>query len=130
MVIDSSAVIALLLAEPEQERFLAALEADPIRLISAASMLEVFIVLRSRFPQKEVLSDVEELAERFQIVPVDLAQLHFAREAFDRFGRGRHPAGLNFGDCFTYALARFSRQPLLCKGADFAHTDLPLVATA
>jgi ribonuclease VapC len=113
------------LAEPEGPRLEQALLSDPFRLMSAASVLEVSLVLSSR---KGVAVDgvIDRALERLRIAvrPVSLEELAAARRAFHQFGRGRHPAGLNYGDCFSYALAKVSAEPLLFKGADFSQTDL------
>jgi ribonuclease VapC len=96
--------------------------------MSVATLVELSIVLESRFGA-EGLRDLDLFVVRagIELVPVDLEQAHEARRAFSRFGRGRHPAGLNYGDCFAYALARVRGEPLLFKGEDFARTDvLPL----
>jgi ribonuclease VapC len=93
--------------------------------ISAASFVESSIVIAARFGAAG-LSDLDRLVERagIETVAVDLQQARAAREAFMRFGKGRHPAGLNFADCFSYALARTLGEPLLFKGEDFARTDI------
>jgi ribonuclease VapC len=126
MVIDTSAVLAILLGEPEQRRFNEKIEADPVRLMSAASYLETAIIIDDRFGYdggrdlKLFLTEAE-----IGIEPVTLDQAEVAREAYRRFGKGNHPAALNFGDCFAYALARLSGEPLLFKGNDFTQTDIP-----
>ena len=125
MVIDTSAVLAILQDEPERRRFAEAIEAAATRWMSAATWVESSLVLEARYGS-DGLRDFDRLMERIavEIVPVDLEQARAAREAFRRFGKGRHPAGLNFGDCFSYALARMLGEPLLFKGADFSQTDL------
>jgi ribonuclease VapC len=128
MVLDTSALLAILMAEPEAEGFAVAIEHDPIRLISAGSMLETAIVAESRWGDaggREL--DLFLFKAGISVMPVDGEQVEIARQAFRLFGKGRHPAGLNFGDCFAYALSRVSGQPLLFKGDDFAHTDLDRV---
>lgn len=129
MVIDTSALMAILLDEPEADPFGQAIENDPIRLISAGTFLECSLVLEARFgePGAELLDELVRSAD-CDVVPVTLEQAKLARGAFRRFGKGRHPAGLNFGDCFAFALALSSGEPLLFKGNDFARTDLPVVA--
>ncbi len=125
MVIDSSALLAILLDEPERREFNERIEADPRRLISAATLLEASIALESRsgeFAGREL--DLFIHRAGFEVVPVDQDQAEIARAAFRRYGKGRHAAGLNFGDCFSYALAKATAEPLLCKGSDFAQTDL------
>jgi ribonuclease VapC len=125
MVIDSSAVIAITLKEPERMNLLQRIHADRRRLISAPTLLEMEIVLNVR-RGAESSSILDEFIRRFhfQIVPFDEEQCGLAREAFRRFGKGRHPARLNFGDCFSYALAKQTGEPLLFKGNDFSQTDL------
>ena len=127
MVIDSSALAAILLNEPEQHRFDALIQADRIRLISAATLVEISIVIESRKGQAGV-RELDSLLNRaeIEVVPLTLEQAQIARLAYREFGRGRHPARLNFGDCFAYALAKIKGEALLCKGNEFRHTDLPL----
>jgi len=125
MVIDTSALLAILLNEPERRQFDGAIEADPKRLISAAAVLETSIVLESRSGEaagREL--DLFLHRAKFDVAAVDSDQIEIARAAFRRYGKGRHPAGLNFGDCFSYALAKASGEPLLFKGNDFAQTDV------
>ena len=128
MVIDSSAIVAILLKESETEAFIGAIEADGTRLISAASVVEAGIVLERRLGY-EAGRDMDDLIREAEIAiaPVDAEQAQLAREAFRRFGRGNHPAGLNFGDCFSYALAQARSEPLLYKGGDFGKTDITAV---
>lgn len=125
MVLDTSAVIALMLAEPAAECVLAALEADVDRRISAASVVECSIVLQSRLGD-EGARELDLLMHRagIRIEPVTERQADVAREAYRRFGSGRHCAGLNHGDCFAYALAADSGQPILHTGDDFSQTDI------
>lgn len=125
MVIDSSAITAIALSEVEAETFEQLISSDPVRLISAATLLEVSIVIEAR------LGDAggQELDKWLfrtgvDIVPVDLVQTEIARRAWRRFGKGRHSAGLNYGDCFSYALAIHRGEPLLFKGSDFSQTDI------
>ena len=126
MVIDSSALLALLLGEPETEQFVSAIAEAAERLLSAASYLETAIVIAGRFgPQGPEKLDrlVSELS--IEIVPVNAEQAHLGIAGFQQFGRGTgHPAALNYGDCFTYALAKFTGQSVLFKGNDFSRTDL------
>lgn len=130
MVVDTSALIAILQDEPERRSFNEALEAADARLISVATLVESSILIESRYGA-EGLRDLDLLLERAGIepVPVDLEQARAARSAWSRFGKGRHPAGLNFGDCFAYALARVLGEPLLYKGDDFSQTDVRPVTT-
>src|SRR2546423_504130 len=123
MVIDTSALIAILTNEPDAEEFENAIDRDAIRLVSVASVLESSIILDSRFGR----AGTRELDLLLQRVPiqaraVDCEQLEWARFAFETYGRGRHPAKLNFGDCFPYALSKVTGERLLYKGTDFAQT--------
>lgn len=128
MVIDSSAVLAIFLGEPERKQFLDLILQSAKRLISAASVLETGIVLESKRGESTGREfDLFVVRTNLEIVPVDSEQIEIARSAWRKFGKGRHPAALNFGDCFSYALAKFSGEPLLAKGQDFTSTDLELV---
>ena len=126
MIVDSSAIVAILRAEPDAARYAAALEAAPARQISAANWLEAAIVISD--PADPVTARrfdefVREAALRIE--PVTARQARIARNAYRDIGKGSgHPAQLNFGDCFAYALASETAQPLLFKGEDFSHTDL------
>ena len=130
MVIDTSALLAILQDEPERRAFAEAIEGAGSCSMSVANVLETSLVIESRFGA-EGSRDLDQLIEkaRIELVPVDLEQLRIARRAFSRFGKGRHPAALNFGDCFAYALARALGEPLLFKGDDFARTDLAAVGS-
>jgi ribonuclease VapC len=129
LVVDTSALIALLGMEAEAARVAAALESDATRLISAATVLETALVIESRYgPQGGRELDLLIAKASLSIQPVTAEQAEVAREAWRRYGKGRHPAGLNFGDCFSYALARTSSEPLLFKGDDFIHTDITAAA--
>lgn len=130
MVIDTSALLAILRDEPERRRFNEAIEAADHRAISTATLVEISIVIEARHGA-EGLRDLDDLIATAQIemVPVDLEQARAARLAFSRFGKGRHPAGLNYGDCFSYALAKVLGTPLLYKGSDFAQTDISAAAS-
>ena len=125
MVLDTSALMALLLDEPEAEAFRAAVEEDTTRLVSAATLLETALVIEARKgePGGRELDALIHKAE-IVVVAVDADHVSEARRAYRRFGKGRHAAGLNFGDVFAYALARTSGEPLLFKGDDFAKTDI------
>ncbi len=129
MVVDTSALIAILGMEAESARLAAAMEADANRLISAATLVEAGVVIESRYGASGG-RELDLLAARasLSIEAVTTQQAEVAREAWRRYGRGRHPAGLNFGDCFSYALARVTGEPLLFKGDDFTHTDVTPVA--
>lgn len=125
MVIDSSAVVAILQEEPETADFLALIEMTPTRLMSAANYLEAAIVIEDRFGYDGIRDLKLFLAEAgIEIEPVTFDQAETAREAYRTYGRGNHPAGLNYGDCFAYALAKAAGEPLLFKGDDFVRTDL------
>ncbi|MFM7346692.1 MAG: type II toxin-antitoxin system VapC family toxin [Tagaea sp.] len=128
IVVDSSALVAILFAEDDAGRYVEALERAPSAAISAASILETSIVVTRRVGPAGA-AELDELIARFgiEIVPFDAAQAALARDAFLRYGKGRHAAKLNFGDCMAYALAKTLDVPLLHKGADFAATDLRTV---
>ena len=128
MVIDTSALLAILFDEPLASEVEAAIEADPVRLLSAGSALETMIVIDARYGEpggREL--DLLIHRARLDVVPFDVEQVEAARRAHHRFGKGRHRAGLNFGDCFAYALARTSAEPLLFVGEDFSSTDVESV---
>ena len=125
MVIDTSAILAIFLNEPEAVDLERRIAADPVRLISAATVLEAAIVIEGRLGDvggRELDLWLHRLDA--EAVPVDAEQADMARRAWRRFGKGRHPAGLNYGDCFSYALAATRGEPLLSKGDDFSRTDL------
>ncbi len=127
MVVDTSAVAAIFFGEPERTKFLQAFLASTKRLISAATVLEAGMVIESRQGEaggREL--DLFLIRAGVEIVEVDAEQADIARIAWRRYGKGRHPASLNFGDCFSYALAKFSGEPLLAKGTDFAATDIAI----
>jgi ribonuclease VapC len=128
MVIDTSALVAILKREPERRAFIEAIEAADARLMSVATFVEISIVIEARHGA-EGLRDLDHLIGRagIEFVPVNADHGTLAREAFSRFGKGRHRAGLNYGDCFSYALAISTGEPLLFKGDDFLHTDVTLV---
>jgi ribonuclease VapC len=128
MVLDTSAILALLFNEAEADDIEVAIDADPVRLMSTASFVETAIVVEARLGAaggRELDLLVHKAA--IELVAVTADQADAAREAWRRFGRGRHVAGLNFGDCFAYALSAISGEPLLFKGADFEKTDVPRV---
>jgi ribonuclease VapC len=128
MVIDSSALIAIVLAEPERRRFIEAIIAADVRLVAASTMFEASMVALSRTETR--LRDLRDFCARsdIEIVPFGPEHLDLAIDAFRRYGKGRHPAGLNFGDCFSYALAKATGEPLLFKGDDFSQTDIKRAA--
>jgi ribonuclease VapC len=129
MVLDSSAILAILLDEPERATFTRLVEEDQRRLVSAATLVEVSIVIESRKgePGRQLLERFLDLTTA-EIMPVTADHADLACDAFRRYGKGRHPAGLNFGDVFGYALAKATGEPLLFKGNDFTHTDIASAA--
>lgn len=125
MVIDSSALVAVMLGEPERSAYSQAIISRPVRLAGAATLLETTIVVLARKGEP----GVAELNAFIRNASIETAsftaeQLVLAIDAFRRFGKGRHPASLNFGDCFSYALAKATGEPLLFKGDDFSKTDI------
>jgi ribonuclease VapC len=125
MVIDTSAIIAVLLNEAGAAHIAQAIEASSQRLLSAANLLEASIVIESRKGEaggREL--DLLIYRAAIEIVAVDQDQAETARTAWRRFGKGRHAAGLNYGDCFAYALAKTRQLPLLFQGDDFSQTDI------
>jgi ribonuclease VapC len=125
MVIDTSALVAIFLSEPERQSFLDNIIAAETRLVSAATVLEAGIVLEARRGESAGREfDLFVVRANLQIIPVDAEQADLARSARRKYGKGRHPAALNFGDCFSYALAKATGEPLLAKGTDFASTDI------
>jgi ribonuclease VapC len=125
MVIDTSALIAILLGEPEARVFAQAIANAPKKLLSAFCALEASILIESKKgePAGRELDLLIHKA-RIEIVPVNEEQFELARRAWRDFGKGRHPAGLNIGDCCSYALSKYSGEPLLFKGDDFSKTDV------
>lgn len=128
MVIDTSVLVALLRGEAVAERLHAAIVADPVRLVSAATVIEAALVqLGERGPGADDDLDALLLELELEVVPVTSEQMQRARLAARAFGRGRHPARLNYGDLFSYALAMEQREPLLFVGDDFSRTDVPIL---
>lgn len=127
MIIDSSALIEIIKGQPDAERCSAALLGATVARISAANLLEVCIVADG-LADPDAGAKVERLLElgRIKVEPVAALHAELARLAYRRFGRGNHPAKLNFGDCFAYALAKATDEPLLFVGNDFSQTDLIL----
>ncbi|VAZ89697.1 type II toxin-antitoxin system VapC family toxin [Mycobacterium pseudokansasii] len=126
MIVDTSAIIAIFTEEDDAARYANAIAAADVRRLSAASYLECGIVLDS-LRDPIISRSLDELLEeaRFVVEPVAERQARLARQAYADFGKGSgHPAGLNFGDCLSYALAVDLREPLLWKGNDFGHTDV------
>jgi ribonuclease VapC len=127
MVVDTSAVVSILFAEPSAERLEHAILKAPRAAISAASLVEAGMVLlgrRGEAAEPELALLLRRL--RVEVVPVTGDHAEYALAAFRRFGKGRHPAALNFGDCFSYALARALGEPLLFVGNDFSQTDIDI----
>jgi ribonuclease VapC len=130
MVIDTSAILAIAFDEPEAAVFERLIANDAVRLISAASVLEASMVIETRQGEaggREL--DLWLYKAGIDIIAVDADQLGTARRAWRRYGKGRHPAGLNYGDCFSYALAFNREEPLLFKGEDFSKTDIVDIGT-
>lgn len=127
MILDSSAVLAVLLREPGHELLLERLEAAAGSGIGGPTVAEAGIVLTARMGPRATTILARFIQER-ELVVIAFGDLHWqeALDAFARFGKGIHPAGLNFGDCMAYATARLADEPLLCLGDDFAKTDLEL----
>ena len=126
MIVDSSAIVAIATDEPGSEVYLEAVLASPSRRVSAASLLEAAIVV-DRHPSPLAAPKFDRLIERLRLIvePVTASQVAIARDAYRGFGKGTgHPARLNFGDCFAYALAKDLDEPLLFIGDDFVHADL------
>ena len=125
MVIDTSALVAILQDEPERRAFNRAIEAAERLAMSAAAFVEVSMIIESRFGSDGIRDlDLFIAKANIELVPVDAEQAHIARTAFRDYGKRRHRAGLNFGDCFSYALAKALDEPLLFKGRDFSSTDI------
>ena len=125
MVIDTSALVAILQDEPERRSFNQAIEAAERRAMSVASFVEASMIIESRYGPDGIRDlDLFIAKAEIELVPVDAEQGHVARTAFREYGKGRHRAGLNFGDCFAYTLAKTLDEPLLFKGTDFALTDI------
>ncbi|MCK6572705.1 type II toxin-antitoxin system VapC family toxin [Myxococcota bacterium] len=128
MVLDTSALVAILEQEKDADAYSDAIAAAATCLVSAATVVETGMVIFSRRGERGARM-VDELlqASHVAVIPVTEDHARLAREGFARFGKGRHAASLNFGDCFSYALAKASGHPLLFKGNDFSHTDVEVV---
>ncbi len=125
MVVDSSAILAVLLNEPERNAFTDALSADAVRLMSSVNVLEAAVVVSSRKgPHGAHELDLLIHRAEIEVMPFTPDHLRLARDVYERYGKGRHPAGLNLGDCCAYALARYTGERLLFKGNDFPRTDV------
>ena len=125
MILDTSAVVAVVFREPQELQYAQAMHEADSCLFRAGNFVEVSIVLQAQVGS-DALQQCDALFRRVGIAiePVTVEQAHLARQAFHDFGKGRHPAGLNFGDCFAYALAKTTGEPLLFKGDDFSKTDV------
>ena len=128
MILDSSAILATILGEAKSERLLALMGTAPVVAAGAPTLVEAAIVLSARL-RRDARPPLNSFFREAELEVIPFSQEHFevAIEAFQRFGKGRHPAALNFGDCLTYAVARISQLPLLCTGNDFPKTDLEIV---
>ena len=125
MVIDTSAIVAIIFAEPDAEQLATAIDAADPRLVSAATALEASVVIESEMDDSgRIELDLLIYRAHIEIVPFTADQFEIARRAYRIYGRGRHPAGLNLGDCFSYALSKSTGYPLLFKGDDFRRTDV------
>jgi ribonuclease VapC len=122
MVLDTSAIIAIIFDEPEREAFLRAMARDPLLAISAATLYETSIVAFGKKPSPSILQKVEGFLSEFLVaaVPLDAEGARMARDAYLQY----HRAGLNLADCFSYSLAKARNEPLLFKGGDFLETDI------
>jgi ribonuclease VapC len=126
MVLDTSAIIAIMFNEPEREAFLRLIARDPGLAISAPTFCESAIVAVGKTSDRSVLEKIEGFFDDFLVVVValDAQGTRLARDAYLQFGKGHHPAGLNLADCFSYSLAKTRNEPLLFKGDDFLKTDI------
>lgn len=127
MIVDASVVVAIIAREPGYESLAEKLSRAEIPAIGTPTLTECGIVLSARFgPSGQ--SILEQFLQRFSLMEVPFTEAHWrtAVNAFERFGKGRHPAGLNFGDCMSYAVARLADRPLLCIGNDFVRTDIQI----
>ncbi len=125
MVIDTSAIVAILFDEPERRTFVDAILADSVRIMAAPTLVEATIVAEARAGDNAG-RELDLLLQRLKIQVAACSEQHalVARSAWRRYGRGRHKAGLNFGDCFAYAAAKYAHERLLFKGDDFSQTDI------
>lgn len=128
MVIDTSAIVAIFFSEPDAQYYRERVADDPLRLISAATLLEASMVIEGRFGEAGG-AELDLWLHKVQVDVVAVSAEHAdqARRAWRRYGKGRHPAALNHGDCFSYALAALTGEPLLFKGNDFSQTDVQAI---
>jgi len=128
MIVDSSALVAILTEEPEAEHFIRLIFSSSPARISVATFVEISIVVEGKLGDAGVRM-LDSLLQRTNLTmqAVSVEQAYIARQAWSTYGKGRHPASLNFGDTFTYALAKTTGEAVLCKGTDFARTDIPVV---
>lgn len=125
MVIDTSVLLAVLFDEPERHHYTELIASYPVRRLSAGSYLEAGIVLQARYGDRGVMAlKLFRTAAEIEVVPFDAETAEIALEAYSLYGKGRHPAGLNFGDCISYASAKHRGEPLLFTGDDFTRTDI------
>jgi ribonuclease VapC len=131
MVVDTSALMAILRGEPERDQFIQAIANHPDPVISAATLVEARMVVEAKLGP-EGKAKLEELIEAggIRTIAFDVTQADLAHEAWKSYGRGNSPARLNFGDCLVYALAKHADRPLLYKGMDFAQTDVKQVTAS
>lgn len=128
MIVDTSAIAAIVFKEPGHAEVLEKLVGGDHAGIGTPTLAEAGIVLRARL-KKDGRSLLLRFLQEFDITPIPFGDAHWreAVEAYRRFGKGRHPAALNLGDCMTYATARLAKRPVLCLGVDFSRTDVPVV---
>jgi ribonuclease VapC len=126
MIVDSSALLCILAKETDWMKYFAAVEDAAQKAVSAANFFEAAIVFDKRTRHLGGQNELDQLITKMsiEIVAVTFTQVHVARAAYVKYGRGNHPAQLNFGDCFAYALSRETGRPLLFKGGDFSQTDI------
>jgi ribonuclease VapC len=128
LVVDTAAAVTIIRGEPGADELAEYLEGAPVRLMSAVIRVELGIVIEARLgPAGQDVVDRFLRDARIDIVALDAEQAERAMSAWRRYGKGRHPAALNYGDCFTYALAERTGHPILCTGDDFAATDIPVI---
>jgi len=125
LIVDTSALLAILFDEPEGPAFLTLLIGAPKPMISTANLLEAWIVTDRHFNSAKARAlDALLPVLGIEQLPVSSTQIVLARQAYEKYGKGRHPASLNFGDCFAYSLAKLTKNRLLFKGNDFSKTDI------